>query len=248
MRIAKKLAWVAAIALTAILLVNGISRSKSFQLLGDLVSHIDTSEKVVALTFDDGPNSPYTDQMLEVLRRHQVKATFFVVGRALKKQPETAKLVLSQGHELANHSYSHAKMVFKSPAFVRTEIEETDQQLRAVGVTPSQLFRAPYGRKLLVLPYVLTQLQKVNVLWDVNPADYKAPSAEAIATSVLNQVKPGSIVLLHDGGGKRDKTVAATDRIIRALKDQGYRFETVSELIREFRPEVLKQSVNAPTL
>lgn len=242
MRIAKKLAWIAAIALTAILLVNGISRSKSFQLLGDLVSRFDTSEKVVALTFDDGPNSPYTDQMLEVLRRHQVKATFFVVGRALKKQPETAKLVLSQGHELANHSYSHAKMVFKSPAFVRTEIEDTDQQLRAVGVTKSHLFRAPYGRKLLVLPYVLTQLQKVNVLWDVNPTDYKAPSAEAIATSVLNQVKPGSIVLLHDGGGKRDKTVAATDMIIRALKDQGYRFETVSELIREFRPELVKSS------
>jgi peptidoglycan/xylan/chitin deacetylase (PgdA/CDA1 family) len=123
-------------------------------------------------------------------------------------------------------------MISENPSFIRSEIEKTDQLLRQLGVKEEIHFRAPYGRKFLVLPYLLAKMNKKNILWNVNPNDYKAPNSEVIENYVLEHVSPGSIILLHDGGGDRSPTVAATESLIKKLGERGYTFKTVSELMR----------------
>lgn len=219
------------LTLLTLFIINAISKTTKFQLFGELVSHVNTPEKVVAFTYDDGPNPPYTNQLLNVLKRHQVKATFFVIGKEVEKHPEIIKQISAQGHEIGNHSYSHQRMVFKNPSFIRTEVEKTDQLLRQLGVTQEIHFRAPYGRKLIVLPYILSQMKKKNILWNISPNDYKASSPQEIENLILQKIVPGSIIVLHDGGGDRKHTVAATDRLIEQLQQKGYTFKTVSELL-----------------
>lgn len=224
------------LTLVAIYLLSALSKTTKFQVFGELVNHVDTKEKVVALTYDDGPNPPYTNQLIGILERNQIKATFFVVGNIIEKHPATVRLVLSKGHELGNHSYSHQKMTSENPSFIRSEIEKTDQLLRQLGVKEEIHFRAPYGRKFLVLPYLLAKMNKKNILWNVNPNDYKAPNSEVIENYVLEHVSPGSIILLHDGGGDRSHTVTATESLIKKLGERGYTFKTVSELMRVNAP------------
>jgi len=226
-------ALIIACILKALGLLKRLSNSLDFQVFGELVNHVDTNEKVVALTYDDGPNPPYTNQLLDLLERHQVKATFFVIGQIIEKHPETIRLILSKGHELGNHSYSHKSLIFENPWFIRSEIEKTDRLLRQLGVKQEIHFRAPYGRKLLVLPYILAKMQKKNILWNLDSKDYEASNSEMIENYVLEQVRPGSIILMHDGGGERSRTVAATEMLIRKLQEKGYTLKTVSELLRQ---------------
>ena len=206
--------------------------SLNFQVLGELVNQVDTKEKVVALTYDDGPNPPFTNQLLELLERNQIKATFFVIGKIVEKHPEIVRLILLKGHEVGNHSYSHHQLIFKSPWCIRSEIEKTDKLLRQLGVKQEIHFRAPYGRKLLVLPYILSKIRKKNILWNLDAKDYEASSSEVIENNVLEHVHPGSIILMHDGGGERSQTLVATERLLKTLQEKGYKFKTVSELIQ----------------
>lgn len=224
------------LTLVSIYSLNALSKTTKFQVFGELVNHVDTKEKVVALTYDDGPNPPYTNQLIGILERNQIKATFFVVGNIIEKHPATVRLVISKGHELGNHSYSHQKMTSENPSFIRSEIEKTDQLLRQLGVKEEIHFRAPYGRKFLVLPYLLAKMNKKNILWNVNPNDYKALNSEVIENYVLEHVSPGSIILLHDGGGDRSRTVTATESLIKKLAEKGYTFKTVSELMHVNAP------------
>jgi peptidoglycan/xylan/chitin deacetylase (PgdA/CDA1 family) len=199
------------------------------QLFGDSVRRIDTTEKVVALTFDDGPLPPHTVRMLDLLDRHQVKATFFMMGRNVERWPDVAREVLARGHEVGNHSYSHPKLVFMSPARVREEIERTDAILRGVGVTGEIYFGPPHGSKFVVLPYVLVQMKKTAVYSYTDPEEWKRPPAEVMVESVLEQVRPGAVMGFHDVMG--DETLRAVDQVLTALLAQGYRFETMSEFV-----------------
>ena len=208
-----------------------VSNLRSFQFFGELVHRVETDEKVVALTFDDGPSPANTEAVLEVLARHGVKATFFMVGRNVEQHRELAARVLAEGHQLGNHSYSHERLVFKSPAFVEEEVSKTDTLLREVGAQGDIPFRSPFGKKLLVLPWVLSRHGKTNVLFDVVPDDHATQDADLIAKRVLDEARPGSILLLHDGWARKPGTLEATGRIIEALQARGYRFVTVSELL-----------------
>lgn len=208
-----------------------LAETSKFQLFGEMVTQVKTEEKVVALTYDDGPNPPYTNRLMEVLEQFGVKATFFVIGHQAEQHLETVQGLKAQGHELGNHSYSHRRLVSTPKAAIADEIHRTDQLLQALG-SPSKIhFRSPYGYKRIRLPWVLAQLKKINVLWNVDPRDYQAASADAVVTHVLDKVRPGSIVLLHDGGGDRSLTVEATARLVPRLQEQGYHFKTVSELL-----------------
>jgi peptidoglycan-N-acetylglucosamine deacetylase len=216
-----------------------LAETSRFQLFGKLITRVNTREKVLALTYDDGPNSPYTDQLMEVLGRFGVKATFFVIGQQAEQATQTIREMQAQGHELGNHSYSHKRLIFTSQSSISAEIDKTDRLLNQFGQKRSILFRAPYGYKRIRLPWILSKLNKTHVLWDVDPRDYQATSAEAIVEPILKQVQPGSIVLLHDGGGDRSLTVEATAQIIPKLRERGYRFATVSELLalRDAEPQ-----------
>lgn len=216
-------------------LLNWLATSYKFQLFGKMITCVDTTEKVIALTYDDGPKSPYTDSLLDVLHEFDAKATFFAIGEHIKDNLETTRRMIAEGHELGNHSYSHKKLVNVGFKTICSEIQKTDDLLSYLGVQSNTHFRAPYGLKRIRLPWELARRQKVNVLWDVDPKDYETADPEKIAHSIITNVKPGSIVLLHDGDGDgnadRTQTVAATRIVLQKLQQEGYQFKTVSDLM-----------------
>jgi peptidoglycan/xylan/chitin deacetylase (PgdA/CDA1 family) len=203
----------------------------SFQLVGELHHRVETDEKVVALTFDDGPRPVITEAILDILSRHQVKASFFMVGQRIERNRALAARVLAEGHELGNHSYSHRRLILKSTAFIEEEITKTDALLRELGVKGEIFFRAPFGKKLVGLPWVLARQGRKHITFDVVPGDEATQDVDLLVSRVLESTRPGSIILLHDGGQEKPGTVKATERIIEALHARGYRFVTVSELL-----------------
>jgi chitin deacetylase len=223
------------LALVGVTIYGGwhLSRSRSFQLFGDLYTRVQTTEKVVALTFDDGPTAQALQSLLPVLRERDVRATFFVIGAQLEQYPELGRTLVDQRHEIGNHSYSHARMVFKSPAFVREELSRTDALIRQAGYSGEIHFRPPNGKKLVVLPFLLSRERRATIMWDVEPDSDPgtARNAERIVSETISQVQPGSIILLHVMYKSGAPSLAAVPQIIDILKSRGYRFVTVSELI-----------------
>jgi peptidoglycan/xylan/chitin deacetylase (PgdA/CDA1 family) len=225
-RAAVALAALAALALGLRLIIN----ASTFQLFGDYVARVETDERVVAVTFDDGPHPEYTRQVLDVLDRHGVKGTFFMTGRNVERFPDVAREVVRRGHEVGNHAYSHRRLVWMWPSQVREEIERTDALLRDVGVTGPIHFRAPHASKFIVLPAVLTRMNKLSVLGDVDPEEWRRWPATVMTDYVLRHTRPGSIIWLHDTLGV--ETVKTLEAVLGALAVDRYRFETVSDLIR----------------
>lgn len=208
-----------------------LSRSWTYQLFGELYPRVETSEKVVALTFDDGPKPGQTEAILDILKRHEVRASFFMVGRRIERHPELAARVLAEGHQLGNHSYSHRRLVLKSPSYVQGEIDKTDALLRGLGVKGEILFRAPYGKKLVVLPWLLSRSGRKHITFDVVSRDDETQDVALLTSRVMESVRPGSIILFHDGGQDKPGTVQAVDLVLGKLKAEGYRFVTVAELL-----------------
>ncbi len=223
--------------LLLVLAIDWFSKLRSFQCFGRIVSRIKTKERVVALTFDDGPNPPHTERILAVLNDRLVKATFFLVGRHVQLYPDTVRRIAGAGHAIGNHSYSHRRLVFKHHRFVRREIVLTDRALRRAGVAGRIPFRAPNCRKLLVLPYVLSTMDRLHVSFDVlpSPSEYYGAPADVVCRYVLRHVRPGSIVVLHDGSHDRPRdrsnVIEATKLVLDGLTSAGYRFVTVPELL-----------------
>lgn len=208
-------------------------RSRKRQFVGELIYRVKTSEKVVALTFDDGPTPVYTEKVLEKLDIFGIKATFFLAGDAIEKNPELAKVIVNKGHQIGNHSYSHKKMVFVSYAFVKDEIEKTNQLILESGYKGDTTFRPPYGKKLFSLPMYLRDNSIPTIMWDVEPekfVDTKLP--QNIADYAIKNAKPGSIILLHPMFESRINTIESIPLIVAKLLEDGYKFVTVSELIQ----------------
>jgi len=211
--------------------VRQVARSRTFQVSGTLVNHVETDAPVIALTFDDGPTAAHTGEVLGVLADRQVQATFFVVGEALERNPWLGAQIVAAGHELGNHSYSHAPLVGRSTAFIRAEIERTDRLIRQAGYQGEIHFRPPNGKKLIALPWTLAATGRTTIMWSLEPE--AAGSADDIVARVLADARPGSIVLLHLMYESRAESRAALPAIIDGLQAQGYRLVTVSELLRE---------------
>lgn len=207
-----------------------LSKARSFQTFGRIVHRVDTQEKIVALTFDDGP-SDLTRPLLDILEKEQVSATFFVTGSELEKNLDRGIRIVSAGHELGNHSYSHERMIFVSPSYVRQEIERTDQLIREAGYQSEILFRPPHGKKLFVLPYYLSQNGRTTVMWDVEPDSDASASYNEIAQRAIDETRPGSIILLHAMYPSRAESYKAVGKIINELQGRGYQFVTVSDLL-----------------
>jgi chitin deacetylase len=210
-----------------------ISRSSTFQFFGQLVPRVNTSQKVVALTFDDGPTPDATGRILSVLAEGQVRATFFVTGAELEKNMAEGQKIVAAGHELGNHSYSHDRMVLVTPSFVKGEIERTDKLIRDAGYQGEIYFRPPYGKKLFVLPYYLSETGRKSITWDIDPDSYPEVAADSdkIVEYALSRARPGSIIILHVMYPSRAESLKAVKKIVEGLKAQGYSFKTVSELL-----------------
>lgn len=210
-----------------------LSKSRTFQVFGDIYSRVNTTEKVVALTFDDGPTGK-TEEILSILSDLDVKATFFVIGADLEKNMLQGQRIVVAGHELGNHTYSHNRMVLKSYDFIRREIEKTDQLIEEAGYQGDIVFRPPNGKKLFMLPFYLKKHSRKTIMWDVEADSYPevADSSEKITRYVLENTKPGSIILLHVMFDSRQESVKSIKGIVTGLRQQGYSFKTVSELVK----------------
>lgn len=212
-----------------------LADSRTFQAFGDVVPRVDTPKKFVALTFDDGPTPEATEQVLSVLRERGVKATFFLIGAELEQNPEAGRRIAQEGHEIGNHSYSHKRMVLKSPSFIRDEIERTDLLIRGTGYQGPIHFRPPYGKKLLLLPYYLSDTNRKTIMWDIEPDSDREVAREAgrIEDHVVERAQPGSIIILHVMYKSRAESLRAVAGIIDKLRERGFEFRTVSELMSE---------------
>ncbi|MEU8223849.1 polysaccharide deacetylase family protein [Kribbella sp. NPDC048915] len=184
--------------------------------------------KYVVLTFDDGPDAAYTPQVLDILAKFDAKATFFQVGESVRKHPELTKRIHQAGHSVQNHTWTHADLRHLGAAAFRKQITSTDEAIRAqTGSTPACV-RPPYGGVDAAVRQRAKAIGKELVVWDVDSRDWKRPGTTAIVQRVLKQVRNGSVILMHDGGGNRTQTVAALPVILKALKAQGYGFRTLT--------------------
>lgn len=195
-----------------------------------------TSEKVVALTFDDGPNEPYTSDLLDFFKENDVKATFFQVGKCIERYPEITKRAYAEGHTIGNHSLNHK---FHKPLIhpgFNQEIEATQRIIQAtIGKTPA-LFRSPWLWRQPILFRSLKKhgLQPISGVF-CDDLEVFRPDANRIAKTALKRAKPGSIIIFHDGkdskGGDRSATVEAAKKVVNELKAQDYTFVTVDSLL-----------------
>jgi peptidoglycan/xylan/chitin deacetylase (PgdA/CDA1 family) len=187
-------------------------------------------DKVVALTFDDGPWPGQTEAVLKILEAEDVKATFFMLGLQVDRLPAVAAKVSAAGHQVASHGYGHKYLTNDNKWFTKREVVSAQRSItKATGQTPTVL-RAPGGALSDVARAQIAHEGLRIVRWDVDPQDWRGPGAWKLARSTLAEVRPGSVVLLHDGGGDRTSTVQALTTIIRKLKAQGYTFVTIDDL------------------
>ncbi|MEK4951807.1 polysaccharide deacetylase family protein [Bacillus sp. FSL W8-1127] len=228
----KKRIFVVGIVFLAIfLLLYGtykLMNSRTYQLFGGLTNQVETSQKVVALTFDDGPTKN-VDQLLPLLDKYNAKATFFVIGNELEKNLEEGKKIAQAGHQIGNHSYSHKRMVFKTPSFIQQEIEKTNTLIRKTGYKGPIDFRPPYGKKLVGLPYYLNKHHMDTITWNLEPDTYYTSVSDKV-DYVKKNVKPGSIILMHPMYDDTGKELKAIEGILAALSKEGYKFVTVNQL------------------
>lgn len=182
------------------------------------------SADTVALTFDDGPSTTYTPQVLDVLAEHQVRATFCLVGSQARRFPALVRRIVAEGHALCNHSMNHDNLSTWTDERIRADLAGTTQMIQAAAPdAPVPYFRAPYGswgRSATVA----AQLGMARLGWTVDPRDWSRPGVDAIVQAVRTQLRPGGIVLMHDAGGDRSQTVQALDRLLPQLREEGWTF------------------------
>src|SRR3954463_10449644 len=188
--------WTIAVAVVLVVLLAGaftlfeISKSRTFQFFGTLVNRVETSEKIVALTLDDGPDPAGTQAILDTLRSREVPATFFLIGRDIAAHPDLAHDIAAAGHEIGNHSFSHDRMIGVTPSWVADEVEATDALIRTTGYTGEILFRPPNGKKLFALPHYLAEHHRTTITWDVELDSAGTPAAATVVSDTLGQVRP----------------------------------------------------------
>ncbi len=212
--------------------VYWLNRARTIQLFGEIYARVETDQKVVALTLDDGPNEK-VDTVLAILKSHDVKATFFPIGNLMEKRPDDISKIVSQGHEVGNHSFTHQVLSLKSYETIRAEIEPTDVLLRKAGYKGDIHFRPPYGKKIFMLPLYLKLNNRKTIIWDVSPEGDPELNQDATKLSnfVIDRTTNGSIILLHPMNDGREASLQSLDPIIRGLKTKGFVFKTVSELL-----------------
>lgn len=189
-----------------------------------------SGDKVIALTFDDGPWPKYTEAVLAELAKYDVKATFFMIGRQVYRYPNLTKRIRAEGHALGNHTQGHVYSSKASPAQVRAQMADCQTAIQKVAGVKPNWYRPPGGFLTPVVGRETARYGLKVAMWTVDPQDWRRPPVTAIVQRVVKGAMPGSVVLMHDGGGDRSKTVESLGPIIRELKKQGYTFVTLDEL------------------
>ncbi len=205
-----------------------------YEARGEVIWEVPGEKKLLALTFDDGPDPEDTPKILDMLASFQVKATFFVIGSKASQHPDLLKREMEEGHEIANHTYTHHFFDRRSSAEkIDNEITKTQQVIRDITGKGPKLFRPPGGMfNDAVLRHARKQgLQTIMWSWHQDTKDWSRPGVQFIVKKVLNNVRNGDIILLHDYVSGKSQTIQALEVILPALRKQGYEFVTVSELL-----------------
>lgn len=206
-----------------------------------IIKHGSDNEKLIALTFDDGPDKDFTPQVLDILKQNDVKATFFVVGENVGWNPEILKREYEEGHEIGNHTFTHINVSKKGYEDIYKEINDTQQAVKKIIGKEPTLFRPPYRALSKSMCSIVKQKDMNVVLWsNLDPRDWSNPGVNYIVDTITSKVDNGTIILLHDYNNlrnKRSQTIQALEIIIPKLKAMGYNFVTVSELIEHLEKE-----------
>ena len=208
------------------------------QWYGRTFTGLSRGTKQLALTYDDGPNDPHTFRLLEVLARHNVQATFFVIGRYVQQRPDIVRELVKAGHIVGNHTFTHPLLTLKSTDEVRRELSNCRKAIEEAIGEHSNLFRPPFGGRRPAVLHVARELGLEPIMWNVTGYDWNAPPAAAIERKVQRQMRGGDVILLHDGGHKqmgadRSQTVLTTDHLISLYRSAGYEFVTVQQMLEE---------------
>ncbi|MRH41920.1 polysaccharide deacetylase family protein [Aquibacillus halophilus] len=199
----------------------------------NIINDVQTSQKQVALTFDDGPNPLYTSQLLEIFRKVDGKATFFMIGEEMIKHPEVVKAVSENLHEIGNHTYSHPKLTELSSDDCFNELVKTENLIKEMTGKKPTTFRPPYLDYNQDTATVVEEFEySVIGALNMEAQDWEQPGVEHILSKSLKHVKNGSILIFHDGYGDRSQTIEAVRNLVTEIDNQGYQFVTVSELLR----------------
>ena len=230
------LALTGAASAAAIAAAGYQSMAPTGQWFGGTFTGLPRHSRQLALTYDDGPNDPHTLRLLEVLAKHGVHATFFVIGRYVRQRPEIVREIVQAGHVVGNHTFTHPLLTLKSEAEVRKELDNCRSALQDAIGEPSNLFRPPFGGRRPAVLRVARERGLEPVMWNVTGYDWNAPSAAAIERKIVKQIRGGDVILLHDGSHKdlqadRSQTVIATDRLITRYQSEGREFVTIPQMM-----------------
>jgi peptidoglycan-N-acetylglucosamine deacetylase len=213
------------------------SMAPAGQWYGRTFTGLKPGTKQLALTFDDGPNDPHTLHLLEVLAKHNVKATFFLIGRYVKQRPEIARDLIRAGHVVGNHTFSHPNLIFASAHETKMQLRDCEQALTDAVGEHSRLFRPPFGGRRPGTLKIARALGLEPVMWNVTGRDWKGKPAEYVEKKTTHQIRGGDVILLHDGshqafGADRSQSVIAADQLIARYKSEGYEFVTVPQMMK----------------
>ena len=189
------------------------------------VSTQDMDKKKIALTFDDGPNVNYTEKLLDGLKERGVHATFFLLGKQVEKSPELVEKMYKDGHLIGNHSYEHVNLSNLSDEAAILQVDKTNEAIYKITGEYPEYIRPPFGCWKSNLDY---QTKMIEVLWNIDPLDWKTNNADAVAGRIIKDVQEDDIILLHDAS---ESSVNAAFQIIDKLKKEGYEFVTVDEIL-----------------
>lgn len=192
------------------------------------IYYVDKEEKVVSLSFDAAWGNEQTSSLIKILQDYNVKATFFLVGDWVDKYPDSVKEISDSGNEIGNHSDTHPHMSKLSSDKIKNEVTSCNEKIKNITGKSPELFRAPYGEYNNQVVEAIKGLNMYCIQWDVDSLDWKDPTAKQITDKILNKVKPGSIVLMHNGA---KNTPEALPMIIKGLQDKGYKIVPISQII-----------------
>ena len=216
------------------------SMAPAGQWYGRTFTGLPAGSKKLALTYDDGPNDPHTLRLLEVLAKHNVHATFFLIGRYVKERPDIAREIAQAGHAIGNHTFNHPNLIFASPRQTRTELQQCQQALYDAVGRHFTLFRPPFGGRRPGTLQLARNLGLEPIMWNVMGWDWSGRSADYVEQKVHKHTRGGDVILLHDGGhsafgADRSQTVLATARLIARYRSEGHELLRIPEMIAEAR-------------
>ncbi|GFH99237.1 peptidoglycan-N-acetylglucosamine deacetylase [Bacteroidaceae bacterium] len=204
------------------------------------IYRVKTDKKRVVLTFDDGPSPDWTPKILDELKKANIKALFFMVGYHVQKYPEIAKRVADEGHTIGNHGYAHSVMLYYTPAEIEEEIKYTEHVIRGITGVTTKYFRPPKAWLRKKIKQKVKSMGYETVLWSLNSKDWVSFNHKLIVKYISKNIKNGDILLFHDSGhvtstegGNRTQTVKSISLLARTLREKGFEFVTIEELINE---------------